>query len=34
MILIGGELYTLAEALVWLRAKYGTIGSVFSSERP
>lgn len=34
MILIGGELYSLAEALVWLRARYGTSGPVFSSERP
>lgn len=34
MILIGGELYTLAEALAWLRARYGVTGPVFSSERP
>lgn len=34
MIFIGGELYTLAEALVWLRARYGATDAVFSSERP
>jgi hypothetical protein len=33
MILIGGESYTLAEALAWLRARYGVAGAVFSSER-
>jgi hypothetical protein len=33
VILIGGELYALAEALAWLRARYGVTGAVFSSER-
>jgi hypothetical protein len=34
VILIGGELYTLAEALAWLRARYGVTGPILSSERP
>jgi hypothetical protein len=34
MILINNEPYALAEALVWLRARYGVAGAVFSSERP
>lgn len=33
MILISGELYTLADALEWLRQRYGVAGPIFSSEQ-
>jgi len=33
MILINGKVYTLADALEWLRQWYGTTGPIFSSER-
>lgn len=34
MILINGEPCTLAEALAWLRTRYGVVGPILSSERP